>query len=98
MAQIKITPEELREGAAFLDNRLSAINSEVTSLKAKIDEISSNWEGAAQSSFIDSFYNDMYPIMHETLPQVIEGIQSQLKGAADALEQADEEVAKAFKG
>ena len=42
--------------------------------------------------------NDMYPILKDTLPQVIEGIAGQLDGAADALEQADEEIAKAFKG
>lgn len=40
----------------------------------------------------------MYPILRDTLPQVIEGICGQLNGAADAIEQADEEVAKAFKG
>jgi uncharacterized protein YukE len=40
----------------------------------------------------------MYPILKDTLPQVVEGISGQLDGAADAIEQADEEVAKAFKG
>ena len=39
----------------------------------------------------------MYPILKDTLPQVIEGISKQLDGAADAIEQADAEVAKAFK-
>lgn len=98
MAQIRITPEELRDAADFLEQKLEAINTEVSALKGKIDEVSGNWEGAAQSSFIDTFENDMYPILSDTLPQVIEGISSQLDGAADAIEQADEEVAKAFRG
>ena len=98
MAQIRITPEELRSAADFLGQRLEAINSEVSSLHSKIQEVTGNWEGAAQSSFIDTFENDMYPILKDTLPQVIEGIAGQLDGAADALEQADEEIAKAFKG
>ncbi|MGN0487676.1 MAG: WXG100 family type VII secretion target [Ruminococcus sp.] len=98
MAQIRITPEELRSAADFLEQKLEAINTEVSALKGKIDEVSGNWEGAAQSSFIDTFENDMYPILRDTLPQVIEGISGQLDGAADAIEQADEEVAKAFKG
>ena len=98
MAQIRITPEELREGASFIQQKEEAINQEVAALKAKIDEIAGNWEGAAQSSFIETFEGDMYPIMKDTLPEVLEGIASQMNGAADALEQADEEIANAFRG
>ena len=98
MAQIRITPEELRNASDFLMQRLDAINNEVASLKSKINEVTGNWEGASQSSIIETFENDMYPILKDTLPQVIEGISGQLDGAADAIEQADEEVAKAFKG
>lgn len=98
MAQIRITPEELRAASKFLAEKLTAINSEVSELKGKIDEVTGNWEGSAQSTFIDTFDNDMYPILRDTLPQVIEGISAQLDGAAEAIEQADAEVAKAFKG
>lgn len=98
MAQIRITPEELRGAADFLEQKLETINGEVSALKGKIDEITANWEGSAQSSFIETFENDMYPILKDTLPDVITGIAGQLDGAADAIEQADEEVAKAFKG
>ena len=98
MAQIRITPEELRGAADFLEQKLEALNGEVSALKGKIDEITANWEGSAQSSFIDTFDNNMYPILKDTLPEVITGIAAQLDGAADAIEQADAEVAKAFKG
>lgn len=96
MAQIRITPEELRNGANFLGQKLEAINAEVSALKGKIDEVTGNWEGAAQSSFIQTFESDMYPILKDTLPEVINGIAAQLNGAAEAIEQADAEVAKAF--
>ena len=98
MAQIRITPEELRNGAEFLEQKLEAINGEVAALKSKIDEVTGNWEGAAQSSFVERFESDMYPILKETLPEVITGLAAQMDGAADALEQTDEEVAKAFRG
>ena len=42
MAQIRITPEELREGASFIQQKEEAINQEVAALKAKIDEITGN--------------------------------------------------------
>lgn len=98
MAQIRITPEELRTASQFLKDRLDAINNEVASLKSKIDEVTGNWEGSSQSTFIDSFESNMYPMLRDQFPQVIEGIAGQLNGAADAIEKADEEVAKAFKG
>ena len=98
MAQIRITPEELRNGADFLEQKLEAINTEISALKSKIDEVTDNWEGAAQSSFIQTFESDMYPIMKDTLPEVITGIVAQLDGAAEAIEQADQEISKAFKG
>ena len=98
MAQIRITPEELRNGADFLEQKLEAINAEVAALKGKIDEVTGNWEGAAQSSFVETFENDMYPIIKDTLPEVITGIVAQMDGAADAIEQTDAEVAKAFRG
>ena len=98
MAQIRITPEELRDGADFLEQKLEAINAEVAALKGKIDEVTGNWEGAAQSSFVETFENDMYPILKDTLPEVITGIVVQMDGAADAIEQTDAEVAKAFRG
>ena len=98
MSTIRITPEELRSAADFLEQKLDAINAEVSALKGKVDEVAANWEGAAQSSFIETFEGDMYPILKDTLPEVITGIAAQLDGAADAIEQADEEVAKAFRG
>ena len=98
MAQIRITPEELRNGADFLEQKLEAINTEVVALKGKIDEVTGNWEGAAQSSFVETFENDMYPILKDTLPDVITGIVAQMDGAADAIEQTDADIAKTFKG
>lgn len=98
MAQIRITPEELRNAASFIQQKQEAINNEVMALKAKVDEVTGNWEGAAQSSFVMTFENDLYPIMRDTVPQVLEGLQAQMQGAADAIEQADEQVAQAFRG
>ena len=40
----------------------------------------------------------MLPMLTESFPETIQGIESMLSGAADALEQADEEIANAFKG
>lgn len=96
--RITMTPQELNDGAAFLRQRLDAINQEVAALKNKIDDVASRWEGAAQQSFVSQFENDMYPILRDTLPQVIEGVSSELDAAANALRDTDESIASAFRG
>ena len=97
MSQIRITPEELREGSTYLGERLTEINSQVEALKTRIDAIAENWEGAAQSQFVTTFTDDMYPIMSKNLPEVIEGIMKQLDGTAKAMEEADQAIADALK-
>lgn len=96
--RIMMTPQELNDGAEFIRLRLDAINQEVGSLKSKIDDIVSRWEGAAQQSFINQFENDLYPILRDTMPQVIEGIEKELDAAANAIRDTDASLASAFKG
>lgn len=96
--RILMTPQELNDGAAFLRQRLEAIEGEVNQLKTRVDDIVSRWEGAAQQSFVMQFENDMYPILRDTLPQVIEGLSSELDAAANALRETDESLASAFRG
>ena len=96
--RIMMTPQELNDGAAFLKQRLDAINQEVSQLKSKIDDVISRWEGAAQQSFVSQFENDMYPILRDTLPQVIEGVAAELDAAANAIRETDESLSSAFKG
>lgn len=98
MAQIKITPEELRDAADFLDTSRGEISDKIDAVESRVNTVADNWEGAAQSSFIDSFEGDMLPLLKNDFPSILEGIAAQLRGAADAIEQADEEVASAFRG
>lgn len=98
MAQIRITPEELREGASFLEQRLESINNEVNQLDQRINQVAGNWEGAAKSSFLDTYQSKMSPVLRQSLPECIQGICSQLRASADAIESADEGVASSIRG
>ncbi len=97
MASIKMTPQELRDSAQFLNGKKEDIVNAVREIKNRVDSTTAEWEGSAQSSFVESF-NEMLPMLTESFPETIEGIANMLSGAADALEKADEEIAKAFKG
>lgn len=97
MATIRMTPQELKEAASFLGKKRGEIVDAVGAIEQRVDDTTAEWEGAAQSSFVTSF-KEMLPMLKDDFPQTIEGIESMLTGAAEALEEADEEIAKAFKG
>lgn len=97
MASIKMTPQELRDAANFLGSKRDEILQAVNQIKSRIDTTTAEWEGAAQSSFVTTF-EDMLPMLQQDFPETIQGIESMLTGAADALEQADTEIGNAFKG
>lgn len=97
MASIRMTPQELRDSAGFLQGKRTEIVDAVMAIKSRVDATTAEWEGAAQSSFIETF-EEMLPMLTEKFPETIEGIESMLKGAADALEEADSQIASAFKG
>lgn len=69
----------------------------MNAIKQKVDATTAEWEGSAQSSFIATF-EEMLPMLTQDFPETIEGIESMLTGAADALEEADTEIGNAFKG
>ena len=94
---IRITPEELREAANFIKQKQDAMTADANALNAKINEIATNWEGAAQSAFISGFTYDLWPVLDKTMPQILTGIQTQLTETATTLEETDKAIADRLK-
>lgn len=97
MSQIRMTPSELRTAAKTLEERKEEILSAVQAIATTVDNTTANWEGAAQSQFVQNF-EEMLPMLKETFPEIIAGIAAMMTGAADTIEQADIEIANAYKG
>jgi WXG100 family type VII secretion target len=95
---IRITPFELRDASEFLGQRLEAIANEANSLKAKLDDIGEGWEGEARATFFEIFNNEMWPVLNNKLPELIQGIISQLNGTAETMEEADAQIAGSLRG
>lgn len=93
--RILITPEELREAADFLVAAKEEIVAKVNEVSNKIDEIAANWEGAAQSTFVDN-YGEIKPTLDTDFPDIIQGLSEQLKTTADTLEETDEALASSM--
>ena len=95
--RILMTPDELDNGATFLETKRDEIVTEVENVKSKIDEICTQWEGAGQQAFVVQFA-EMYKVLHENFPEVVTGIASILTQAAEAIRSADQAIADSLKG
>ena len=94
---IKMTPDELRSAATTLEQKREEIIGLVGEIESMVDTTTGEWSGEAQKAFVDNF-ETMLPTLKEDFPEVITGIAAQLTGQTDALEQADSDIASAFKG
>jgi len=97
MATIKITPEELRDAAQLINGKADEIEQNINAVNEKVQYVVENWEGAAKDSFFEAFESLKNELLTQ-LDEILKGIASQLQAAADTMEQADQDVANAFKG
>ncbi|WP_035291641.1 MULTISPECIES: WXG100 family type VII secretion target [Clostridiaceae] len=95
MSQIRITPQELYDGSNKIKGIANSIMQDLKTLKSTVDQVANNWEGAAQSSYVQSF-EQIYSEFVKTFPPTVEGLANQMNGAAENLEQTDAELAKIF--
>lgn len=94
---IRIIPEELDAAATYINTEKGEILTHVSNLRRKIDEISANMEGQASVAFLEGF-NDMYPVLSQQFPEVMEGIAKQLNTIAQVMREADEQLQNALRG
>lgn len=91
MAQIKLTPEELRASATQYTNGSESINEVLQRLTNEQATISANWDGSAFDSFEEQF-NELSPKITQ-FAQLLQDINAQLVKVADIVEQTDQDIA-----
>lgn len=96
MAQIKLTPEELRSSAQNYtagSQQVTEVLNLLTQEQAVIDE---NWDGSTFDSF-EAQFNELSPKITE-FAQLLEDINQQLLKVADIIEQTDADIASQISG
>lgn len=96
MANIKVTPEELRSQGQALQGFSEETQSLLQRVASKIAEIDGGWDGLAQSGYLE-----MYNKMNESLkqmPELLSALSQATIGAADAFSQVDEQLSSSFAG
>ena len=91
MAQIKLTPEDLRASAQRYAQGSQEIDQILTTLTHEAQVIYANWDGSAFDSF-EAQFNELSPKIKQ-FAQLLEGINGQLIKVADIVEQTDQDIA-----
>ena len=96
MAQIKLTPEELRASALKYSSGSEEIDQILSSLTNEQAVIDANWGGTAFDSF-EAQFNELSPKIRE-FSQLLSDIHAQLNKVADIIEQTDQDIASQING
>ena len=91
MAQIKLTPEELRTSANRYTEGSENVTQVLTTLTNEQAIIADNWDGSAFDSF-EAQFNELSPKIKQ-FAQLLEDINGQLIKVADIVEQTDQDIA-----
>lgn len=92
--QIRITPDQMRSRAAEYTVEAENIGQVISTMDKLINELQSEWEGAASESFATQ-YQDLKPSFQK-MQELVETISSQLTQTAAAMEEMDENISKSF--
>lgn len=91
MAQIKLTPEDLRASAQRYAQGSQEIDQILTTLTHEQQVIDANWDGSAFDSF-EAQFNELTPKIRE-FATLLQDINAQLVKVADIVEQTDQDIA-----
>lgn len=92
MAVIKISLDEVQQGAALFHNKSSEISEDVTLLQNAVNEFAGVWEGKAFEAFSNEFTSLRKGI--DDFVKLIDDIGTQLDSIREAMIAADEDIAR----
>jgi len=89
---IRITPEQVRSAAVKIGKKTSETTNFLNSIQREIDSLKSIWEGKAAEAYVEQFMA-LRKELETKLNQCLSDLERSLTSVANALEQADKDVA-----
>jgi len=96
MARIKITPSSLREQAQNLSNLRTRHDDVYTQIRTLVNNLATEWEGSANVEFVRSFTEN--DAAFRRFASDIDSFVERMRRAANDLETAEGQVARAMRG
>lgn len=97
MANIRISPEEMRGEASKFSSTANDVQDSINNMDNYLTELQSQWEGAAAQAYEARWTGDLRPSFMQA-KELIDEIAQALNTTADEMEQMDAAIAKGFQG
>ncbi|MGD1996350.1 MAG: WXG100 family type VII secretion target [Anaerolineae bacterium] len=91
MAEIRVSPEQLRSVATQLDTHREEVDGVLTNAINTIHTLEGEWVGMAQIDYTQIFDNEV-PVMRTRVAEILENLSRELRRIAQTFEEVDQQV------
>lgn len=95
MAQIRMTPETMRQRASTTDKQAEAVQGVMNAMDNLLKQLQSEWEGESVKGYADR-YNKIKPSFRNA-KDLLDEIAHNLRATAQIVEETDRNIASQFR-
>ena len=95
MARIALTPEELRGVATNFATKAGEMREMFSYMRQQVNSLDGTFEGQAKEAFFASY--EQIASKMDQIPDVVDGLGTQINAVADTFENADNELANSLR-
>lgn len=97
MANIRISPDTMRERAGQYRNEAQEVGQVISNMDNLLNNLQSEWEGEASQSYANRYFSELKPNFQKA-QEMINEIASALDKTAAEMEEMDNRIASSFRG
>lgn len=97
MANIRISPDTMRQRASQYRNEAQEVGQVISNMDNLLNNLQSEWEGEASQSYANRYFSELKPNFQKAQEMITE-IASALDKTANEMEEMDNRIASGFRG
>lgn len=91
MADIRVSPDRLRQVASQLDAQSASVEEGLQAMVHTVNDLAGEWTGLAQVDYANLF-NEQVPQMQARLRELLANLSGEMRRIANAFEATDQSV------
>ncbi len=91
MAEIRVSPDQLRSIASQLDNHRQEVDGSLNNAIGIVHGLQGEWLGMAQVDF-NQIFDQEVPVMRARIGEIMESLAMELRRIAQVFEETDQQV------
>ncbi len=97
MANIRISPDQMRGRAGEFRNEASAVGDSISTMDRLLAQLQDEWEGEASRSYASRYQGELRPGFQKA-QEMIDEIAVALDKTAQEMQEMDQRIANGFRG